>query len=101
MTPQEIAKSIADELRQHPERWAQGANGYSADGNAVTSRSQNAVCWCLIGHIRRRDPDGRVPRELRSALMRETGFRVVADWNDKQGRTVAEVIALCDKVSQS
>lgn len=104
MTPQEIAKSIADELRQHPERWTQGYSARGQDGSPVAHDDTSAVCWCLLGHIWRKDPDG-------SSGLLDAGFSLVArkhiefssivKFNDAQGRAVADVIELCDKVAQS
>lgn len=99
MTPQEIAKSIADELREHPERWNQGSSGRTDQGWAVPARDPAAIKWCLMGHKVRRD-ESMLATEFAVALG-FASYNGLTYWNDHPERTVADVIALCDKVSQS
>ena len=99
MTPQEIAKSIADELREHPERWTQQAAGRDADGSPTRSDGPIAISWCLVGHFRKR---GLRDREL--DLVGQFGFAHFSEltrWNDHPRRSIADVIALCDEVARS
>lgn len=99
----QIAADIAKELREHPERWFQGALVKFADGASTSTGAgllrDDAVCWCLEGHICK-----RVDSEVRWVAMGD--FRDAAKitgslnfWNDERGRTVKDVIALCDEVA--
>lgn len=104
MTPQEIAKSIADELRQHPERWTQGCTARNKEGMPVPHDDIAAVCWCALGHLWRIDPDGSTGMlDAAFSLMarKHMDFGSIVKFNDAPGRTVEDVIALCDKVAQS
>jgi hypothetical protein len=99
-----MAADIARELRQHPDRWMQRRlvrfrNGLTSNDQDEVSR-EDAVCWCLRGHILKRiGPDTRfieVDEHFRAAL----GRRVfISEWNDAKDRTVAEVIELCERLA--
>lgn len=97
MTPQELAKSIADELRSDPTRWSQGsAVALDKDGRIVRAEDPSAISWCIIGHALKRNAE--LPDEFRI----QAGEKMIGCvWNDAPGRTVADVIALCDKVAAS
>lgn len=109
-TPQAIAADIAREYREDATRWTQGDWSRDRDGNGRGSNSPDAVCWCLRGAIMKRKPDvllaTRTYLTFDAALghtrdpndPEDTHLYFVA-WNDKPGRTVAEVIELCNKVA--
>lgn len=99
-----IAKSIAEELRAHPDHWMKGALVRFKDGvessSGIALNSDNAICWCLEGHICRRvsrEVHSQALMTFREAVNIETLFR----WNDEPARTVEDVIALCEKVAMS
>jgi hypothetical protein len=103
-TIQQIAADIAEELRQHPDRWTTGCTARDQQGNPVASDDDTAVCWCLMGHIRRRAPSeneytfGRpfFLLEGLDPLADEIGFSAIND-----GRRVEEIISLCERVAAS
>jgi len=107
LTPQVVAADIAREFREDARRWTQKAcardgNGYSCDEN-----DSAAVCYCLRGAINKRvswdnDLNHEVCQAFDIALGHEPTetYRFVA-WNDSPGRTVGEVIGLCEKVAAS
>lgn len=108
-TAQEIAADIARDFREDASRWTQRAWSRDANGVGTYEHSEDAVCWCLRGAIDiRLDPDAAAGPIL-SAFDRALGYEPEDDddtlrfvaWNDAPGRTVGEVIALCDKVAQS
>lgn len=102
MTPQEIAKSIADELREHPERWTQFATARDSAGRAVGYDSPTATCWCIAGLAWKRHPLGHASfalEEMSSKAIRVAQIPSVVGFNDTDGRTVQEIIALCDKLA--
>lgn len=102
MTPQEIAKSIADELRAHPERWRKDGKY----GRRETNRH------CIAQHIAKRlgfdcadggyqSADETGVFQSFEALALGSEFRSLMSWNDDPARSVADVIELCDKVAAS
>jgi len=110
---QSLAHRIATELRTHPEHWTQGEFARDAQGGKVDYRSPAAVCWCLHGFIRRElavPIGGSTASEILSAFEQAaigkpyirdvSGLGFVA-WQDEQGRTVADIIAVCDLVAAS
>lgn len=96
-TAQEIAEDIARELRANPNAWYRGA--FSNLGNCDGSwNDPEATAWCLSGHLKKRG-DTRLSR-FYDAFSRYAGGSI-CQWNDEPGRTVDEVIALCDRVAES
>lgn len=94
MTPQELAADIAAELRAHPERWTKHAMARDSGGGPCDANSPHAVCWCLIGHGRKRHMS--LPQEFYHLV--NTGL-IGSKWNDTKERTVDDVISLCDAVA--
>lgn len=103
-TIQKIAAAIAQELREHPDRWTTGCTARDQQGKPVASDDETAVCWCLMGHIRRRAPTANEYAlgrpffliEGLDPLSDDVGF---SDIND--GRHVEEIISLCEQVAAS
>ena len=98
-----LAANIARTLRHHPESWCQ----------KYLSRGAQA---CLIGQIQRNLPAVarafaienalELEREVRRAFCvaagvrhRRTSIDLLGLWNDAPGRTVEDVIELCDRVA--
>lgn len=99
--PKEIAADIARELREHPERWTQGRDARDSRGAGVDYSDPSAVCWCLAGHVDRRG-DVNAYVAFRVLLRRFIGNSVTpVSWNDTKGRTVDEVIELCERIARS
>lgn len=109
--PASIAADIARELREHPERWTQNRYARDSGGEPLDDpKHVHAVCWCLYGHIRRRldeeamgegvaSTHGAFIDAIRRASPMAQASLVI--WNDRYGRTVGEVIALCDAVANN
>ena len=119
--PKAIAADIAREYREDASRWTQGAfaraapeDSYDGEqmglGNPLDSR---AVCWCLRGAIDKRTGNSDslawpTYQAFDEALGYAVGGRMLGDneplwfvrWNDAPGRTVGEVIELCEKVAR-
>jgi hypothetical protein len=99
----EAAADIARELREHPRHWTQKVFARDVLGNPVFWSDPDAVCWCLAGHLCRRAPLHQrsqllyvlmsVPRDLM------LGHQSVSQFNDAKGRTVEQVIALCEALA--
>jgi hypothetical protein len=79
--------------------WTQGARARMANGIAIDPGDPNAACWCPFGAIEK--------AEVTSAFCVATGEPMkllksaVGDWppkwNDRHGRTQAEVLAAFDR----
>lgn len=98
---QAIAADIARELRDNPNAWlrSQSDIAKSASGRGCYFDSKTAVCWTLDGHIYKRIPKDVVdlyPHIERLFARFVRGNFVF--WMDAPKRTVAHIIALCEKV---
>jgi len=108
-TVEEILRDTARELREHPERWCKLYFATRNDCTATDIGAADAVSWCLAGHVYRRSPTDSDLMWHIGALLRETLMRhghsvkypydLVTCWNDKPGRTVDDVIALCEEAA--
>jgi hypothetical protein len=96
-TAQEVAADIAAELRITASRWTAESNARDACGTHTGVKNSDAVCWCLFGHILRRCGDRA--ESIAYAMQEIAGIPSIVAWNDKPGRTVAEVIDLCEKIA--
>jgi hypothetical protein len=102
----EKLRAIAQELREHPERWTQGVMARGEDGDEVDDgRQPSAVCWCTAGLIDRSFPysqHSHVIDLIVAAIAPDNPASpfVVPDWNDSEGRTAAEVADLFDRAAQ-
>jgi hypothetical protein len=96
MTPAQILRGAAD-LLSKPGAWAQYHFALNAAGVPTLSWGTDAVCWCMRGAIKaaaRGNNEARIEAEY--AVAKQLGFfhlEKVADWNDAEGRTQAEVVA--------
>jgi hypothetical protein len=111
---QSVARQIAAELREHPERWTQRTYARDSAGAEVAHDHAKAVCWCLHGLIKRalKLSDGEAVREeIVSAFElaavgkpfdpRAVDGLTFPSWQDQAERTVADIIAVCDQVAVS
>lgn len=103
MNIKQIAQSIADELRVHPERWTQGHRALNENGERCSI--PEASCLCLMGHIELRASDAfYFDSSIENAFLsfrRIAGLRSIAEHNDTPGRTVQDIIDLCERVARS
>lgn len=106
--PRSVAADIAREYRDAPQKWIQDYMCMDADGEDwMDPGYEGAVCWCLRGAIDKRVPQGAAKVYL--AFDRALGHNIASEkehdtlhfvsWNDRHGRTVDEVIDLCDAVA--
>lgn len=112
---QEVAADIAREFREDASRWTQEEMARDASGSAIDALdepelAEQAVCWCLRGAIDKRLPHfGGRSGPVYLAFDRALGHSIKSEaehdtlefvkWNDAPGRTVADVIALCERVA--
>jgi hypothetical protein len=85
--PKTIAADIARELREHPEHWRQG----------LWKEGMAAGAKCLGAHIEVRAGGPSMAMKLAFGF-NASNFELI-DWNDAPGRTVDDVIELCEKVA--
>jgi hypothetical protein len=92
----DIALDIADELRKYPGHWTQGCIARQVNGHPCGEHNVDAASWSLKGHVFRRYAQYAFG-DFGSAI----GYPEVSyeRWNDAPGRTVADVIALCEHVA--
>jgi hypothetical protein len=95
-TAAQIAAGIARELRSSQHLWRKAA------------RFGPALCLCgLIGkHCARAFTDSKqecrkARKRCREAFCALAGCEYLDQWNDTRGRTVDDVIVLCEKVARS
>lgn len=104
-----IARTLARELRRHPQRWTQGAQARTADGRPTDPRAPGCACWCLMGFIIRESPhEGDVDDAVLSAFeLAAVGAPYTGgpqcvqfvSWQDRKSRSVLDIIAVCDAVA--
>jgi len=79
-----------------PATWTQNCAARDAQGRVRHYNNGDAVSWCLDSAVRM-----EAPRELRSEVARILERCVLGrdfiEWQDKPGRTHAQVIALLDR----
>jgi hypothetical protein len=95
--------ALADKLREAraliQKGWTQHTCARNERGERVSPDSDEATCWCMAGAVLRTSDNCADEQLLMRALATVTGSRegYVADFNDKKGRTQAEVLAAFDK----
>lgn len=100
--PKAIAADIARELREHPERWTTGWCARDESGGGTSYDDDDAVCWCLMGHIMRRAPEADV-YVIGAPFFAPFGLDPQADdigfYHINDDKTVEQIIELCEKVA--
>lgn len=88
------------ELLSQSKHWTQNWYAKDAKGFACAPSDNDAICWCLVGALERIVGDGDHANPLLRWLRMElpAGEMSVSKWNDKRGRTHAEVLDLLDRV---
>lgn len=85
---------VAD-LLTDDSRWTQGENARDDGGFPIAAESEDAICWCLAGAIKRcygdEDEVLRVLRIVHNRLNTQIDI-----WNDAPERTFADVRALIE-----
>lgn len=103
----------AADLLERPGAWTQNVFARNSGGENVGVRHDSAACWCAMGAIRRIGGGAQTPatRDAVSALetMLSDGARNVSSdddvwipkWNDAEGRTQAEVVAMFRRCAEA
>lgn len=101
MNVREIAKSIADELMEHPGHWVQGYGDEEDVGpcgcimNLINRQTHKSSGVYAAYDLRQHFIDA-IPK---SSLVLIGGSPSLSLWNDAKGRTVQDVIEVCDRVA--
>ena len=95
MTPAQILRAAA-EIVERPGGWTQRELARGADGHYVDPLSDAAVCFCMIGAMRRASGayaggESAAYTEARTALISQIR-RFPGDWNDEPRRIVSDVV---------
>lgn len=80
--------------------WCQGTSARNIRGFSVSEQASTAVAWCVAGACYRICDNWMANWIVPAigAVVRERGFGSFSAWNDAEGRTQAEVLALLDEV---
>ena len=95
IAPQTVADVLnaAADLIEPEGAWIQGYYALDANGDSVTARDIDAMCWCVLGAIRvagHFDHDTTRPSLV---FNRHIGAELMDKWNDAPERTQVEVVA--------
>lgn len=94
ITTRALLLAAADFFERHPDRWIQHVSARNKDGKTVFATGPEAYCFCLDGRLRSLSDDGRAYDDAEYALFPHVGNDLYWFWNDRPGRTVAEVITV-------
>jgi hypothetical protein len=97
----QLLRDVAEHFRDNPDTWTQGAGARDAGGNFISYKSPLAVQRCLDGELCIRQDNTPVYHAAASLLKKHLKTTMFSRWNDKEGRTVDEVIAACEGAAQS
>ena len=92
-----VYRGIAEELREHPERWTQTFFAVDSTRRPVSPTNAQAVKWSGVGFCDRE----RVPYHpiISYGKAKWPTFLTLSAWEDKFGRTAAEVADLFEDVA--
>jgi hypothetical protein len=96
----EVLTKAAD-LIEPEGAWTQGRDAGSANGAGVALDSPKAVCWCMVGAIRKITGAtlGEGPAKPALRLVRDYLGRAPIDYNDDPHRTQKEVVNTLRRVA--
>lgn len=83
------------ELLSDEKRWTRRWYARDAAGVGVGSRDKHAVCWCLVGAMRK-SPIGKLHQEVGLDLLRSVVYGPIAGFNDDPKTTHADVLRVLD-----
>lgn len=99
-----MTHSTADILRKAkalidtPEKWTKGENAKDVHGNEVGILASEATCFCMEGALKRVGVGyGERPWVLLGIAATGKPRLGIWEWNDRRGRTHAEVMEAFDK----
>jgi len=78
-------QALRDLFSLGPERFTTGAFARDADGKPCGPNDERAVCWCLVGAIRKVTPEWRPGTDLYRLMRDELGLENISAWSDANG----------------
>lgn len=85
----------ARELLSDEKRWTKEYYARDAAGEGVNPSSKRAVCWCLVGAMRK-SPIGKLHQEVGLDLIHSVVDGHIAGFNDDPNTTHADVLRVLD-----
>lgn len=82
-------------------RWTKDTFAENASGDDVKPKSKDAVCFCLIGGVRRVYPNVKEQNRVVKLILEALGLENIGqvfDWNDARNRSVKDVQKLVAKL---
>jgi hypothetical protein len=82
------------ELLSDESKWTTYTYARNVDGARVNYASPDAVCWCVLGAIRKCYPDSAIHYQdiLEKTIQKLTSeFHTAADYNDYDSTTFADI----------
>jgi hypothetical protein len=81
------------QLLGNAKSWVKGYFGRNEEGDCVNPHSYQAVCWCVVGAIRKcyLDPYNSVLVKLAEHL-KQQGWESIPEWNDSETTKHEDVI---------
>lgn len=89
--------TTARQLLAMPNAWTQGAFARDKDGEPCPDTGNDATCFCMWGAVRHARYQLRLEALGTLETVRGLCGGNIPEWNDKPGRTQAEVLSLLDK----
>ena len=114
MTPAMVFRQAADHIEQ-PGGWTQGVFARDKDGDEVGAESTRAVCRCAAGALQLVCGGNLIDCDMATSVLARAIYAraaveysddygpaldTVAYWNDAEGRTQAEVVAMLRKLAK-
>ena len=90
-----MSKTPVLDLLRDPAHWAKGCYAYNSDGESVAPESEQAVCWCLIGAIKKCYPENIANQVDKLDALLET--IAIVPFNDAPSTTHDQIVALLEK----
>lgn len=93
-----VVRDVRVVLRE-PRYWTQGFYARNAKGDRRYPDAPDAICFCIVGAIRRAAASENLAEETAQALRRflPEPFKYLSKFNDMAERTHAEILALVDR----
>ena len=102
-SPQDYCREMRYFLQQSPDAWCQNVTARTGSGAPCPPTSLHARQWCMLGlieHFVREEGMHEAVVDLILRAISPDGWIPVHVFNDANGRTVGEVIALLEKAEQ-
>jgi len=80
--------------------WCQGFDAKDAQGHLVWALDPEAVCFCVFGAVERAFSGQPIESRymIDDEIDDELGYMTMGKWNDVEGRTRDEVVAMFERV---